>query len=267
MIQTPNLQTRAIDSQLSGSRVVGFLSPFAAMIRSQLSIPVFLLGYCSPAAASLVLSPDEDVMTSGFFQGADLVRGYAGNNRPVLRVSNDAPFATAGAETIYLSFESFDPGLFSDPVSSAILTVTSVDGGFSANGSAETPFVVSAHGVDADPFATILDDTNPGGTTDWVQFYQLNILQPVGSAPVQSFGLIEIDVTSLVNGWIAGDIAEFTIALTGKNYFGGEDILHGFSNNSEAPGSTFLTLHTIPEPSAAMLALLGTMAGLGRRVR
>ena len=159
-----------------------------------------------------VLEPDEGVMTSGFFQGTDLVRGYAGDNRPTFRVSNNNPFMTAGAETIYLSFASFDPMAFTEPVSSAILSLTSVDGGFNANASATNPFLVSAHGVSSSPFNSIIDDTNASGTTDWVTFFDDEILTATDSVSVDSFGVINFDVTDLVNDWISGNNGEFTTA-------------------------------------------------------
>jgi hypothetical protein len=49
----------------------------------------------------------------------------------------------------------------------------------------------------------------------------------------------------------------FALALTGKNHVAGGEFLHGFANNTEAPGSTFLTVTTVPEPTALVLAALG----------
>ena len=229
-----------------------------------LPFAVALIAFCAPLPAMTVLEPDEGVMTSGFFQGTDLVRGYAGDNRPTFRVSNNNPFMTAGAETIYLSFASFDPMAFTEPVSSAILSLTSVDGGFNANASATNPFLVSAHGVSSSPFNSIIDDTNASGTTDWVTFFDDEILTATDSVSVDSFGVINFDVTDLVNDWISGNNGEFTIALTGKNNTSPGDFLHGFSNNTEVSGATFLTVN-VPEPSVIGLSALALAVGLTRR--
>lgn len=235
----------------------------------QLPFCVALISISTPVKAMTVLAPREDVMTSGFFQGTNTVRGYAGDIRPTFRVSNDGPFDTLGAETIYLDFDPTGFSNFTDPVASAVLTVTSADGGFNANASAEAPFLVSAHGVTANPFSSIIDDTNPDGSLDWLTFFNSNILpaDPASSTLINSFGAITFDVTSLVNSWIAGDNSNFSIALTGKNDTSENDFLHGFSNNTEAPGSSFLTVTAVPEPSTALLSILGLTIAMGRRRR
>ena len=112
----------------------------------------------------MVFSPDEDIMTSSFFFPPNSVRGHAGEGRDVFRVSNNDAFGLTGAETIYLSFQSADLSFCANPIEKAILTMTSVDGGFSANASGGNPFPVSAHALDTHPITTITDDTNPGGT-------------------------------------------------------------------------------------------------------
>ena len=58
-----------------------------------------------------------------------------------------------------------------------------------------------------------------------------------------------------------------TFGLTGKNDNSGTDFLHGFLNNTEAPGSTFLIINPIPEPATGILALVGIALTLGRRIR
>ena len=55
--------------------------------------------------------------------------------------------------------------------------------------------------------------------------------------------------------------------LTGKNDTSGTDFLHGFLNNTEASGSTFLTLNPVPEPTTGMLAVVGLALTLGRKSR
>lgn len=209
------------------------------------------------SAGSVQVDVQEDVMTSGFFTGTNLVRGYAGENRAVHRVSTPSPFGVSGAETVYLTFDASDFTGITDPLGQALLTVTSADGGFGANASAASPFIVSAHAVTDDPLITITDDTNPGGTIDWLTFYssKVNVASPEARSVIDGFGQVQIDVTQIVSAWLDGDNTAFAIAITGDNDTSGNDFLHGFVNNSEAPGSSFLTVTTVPEPGS--LALLG----------
>lgn len=206
------------------------------------------------------ITPVEDVMTSGFFTGANLVRGYDADDRNVHRVSTPGAFGVAGAETIYVSFDAADFAGFTAPVASAGLTVQSVSGGFGADADAANPFTVSAHGVTADPLTTITDDDAPSGPVSWVDFYNDNILAaaPGAATVVDSFGAVTFDVTSLVNDWLTGANSVFAVALTGDNHTAGGDYLHGFLNNSENPGSTFLTVNQadpVPEPGAWLIVL------------
>ena len=238
---------------------------------NQLTLPLIIIGIAifSPLPAAMVFNPDEDIMTSSFFFPPNSVRGYAGEGRDVFRVSNNDAFGVTGAETIYLSFQSADLSSYVNPIEKAILTMTSVDGGFNANASGGNPFTVSAHAVDTNPIISITDDTNPGGTIDWLTFYNLNIqtASPNSFVAVEGFGQIEFDVTSIVNDWIIGANNELFIALTGKNDTSGNDFLHGFLNNTETPDSTFLTINPIPEPTTGMLTLFGLALTLGRRGR
>ena len=238
---------------------------------NQLSLPLVVTGIAisSPLPAAMVFNPDEDIMTSSFFFPPNSVRGYAGEGRDVFRVSNNDAFGLTGAETIYLSFQSADLSSYLNPIDKAILTMTSVDGGFSANASGGNPFTVSAHAVDTNPITSITDDTNPGGTIDWLTFFNLNIqaASPASSVAIEGFGQIEFDVTSIVNDWISGTNNELSIALTGKNDTSDTDILHGFLNNAETPGSTFLTINPVPEPKTGVLVVVGLALTLGRRSR
>ncbi|MFI4861796.1 MAG: PEP-CTERM sorting domain-containing protein [Phycisphaerales bacterium JB063] len=216
----------------------------------------------------LQMDVQQDVMTSGFFQGPNTVRGYASDGRATHRVSTPGAFGVAGAETVYLTFDPADFAGITEPVDSAYLTVTSISGGFGADASAANPFTVSAHALSADPLASIVDDTNPAGTTDWVTFYNDNILAADAEAltVVDGFGQVQFDITSVVNGWVAGSNTVFAVALTGNNDTSGGDFLHGFVNNTEAPGSSFLTVTTVPEPgSLALLAAGGVLLGRRRR--
>lgn len=223
----------------------------------------------SQQAAAVVVPVTEDVMTSSFFSlDEDWVRGYPGDNRPTFRVSTDNPFGTTGAETIYLKFDPAAFSSFSGPVN-AILTLQSISGGFGADAGPGNPFTVSAHAVSVDPFTSIIDNTNPGGTISWIDFYNDNILAADAAAHtvVDGFGAVTFNVSGIVNGWVSGSTTVFAIALTGKNDFSGNDFLHGFRNNTEALGSTFLTVTAVPEPEtyALLLAGLGVVAWGVRR--
>jgi hypothetical protein len=178
---------------------------------------VVALGFAQSASA-VQIPVREDVMTSAFFTGDDLVRGFNGDATP------------------------------------------------------ENPFTVSAHGVNANPITSIIDNTNPNGTIDWLSFYRNNILpsDPAASTVVNGFGTFTFDVTALVNSWVDGTNPVHAIALTGKNDTSGNDFLHGFrNNNNNAPGTPdgfSVSNVTVPEPTTAGLLAIG-LVGLGVRRR
>ncbi|MEM7019134.1 MAG: hypothetical protein AAF512_17555 [Pseudomonadota bacterium] len=234
-------------------------------------LSIFTFGLFAFQAQSAVFNPLEDVMTSSFFQGNNLVRGYSGDGRNVHRVSTNNPFGTSGAETIYLDFSDSDFSSFSGSPVSATLTLTSTSGGFFADAGPGNPFTVSAHGVDADPLASITDDTNPGGPIAWNDFYANNILaaSAAASTVISSFGLVTFDISALVNDWISGSNSFQFVAMTGLNDTSGNEFLHGFLNNTENPGASFLEVSAVPLPAAAWLfisAVVGTL-GIGRMRR
>jgi hypothetical protein len=232
---------------------------------------VLLVGVCGPARAATI-PVVEDVMTSSFFTGTNLVRGYPGDARSTLRVSTDNAFGLTGAETVYLTFAASSFAGYTAPVAHARLTVESIAGGFNADGTADAPFQISAHALLADPLASIADDTNPGGAISWLDFYSNQILPASAEAitAVDSFGPVSFDVTAIVNDWISGANSVFAIALTGKHHtLNATEFLHGVRNNSDASvlGTSYLTI--VPEPS---VAVLGGIAGaaliaVGRRRR
>ncbi len=214
-----------------------------------------LLASAASSATAAVIAVQQDVMTSSFFTGTNRVRGYAGDNRPVHRVSTDNPFGGAGAETIYLTFDSAAIASLSGPVS-ATLTVQSVAGGFNADADSTTPFLVSAHAVTANPLLSITDDTNPGGPVDWLTFFNDYIVaaDPAAQTSVDGFGAVSFDVSRIVNDWISGANTAFAIALTGSDDISGNEFLHGFLNNSNSPGASYLTVSAVPLPGALVLA-------------
>lgn len=228
---------------------------------------VATIGFSLPmteAIASATYSVDQDVMASPFFGGADRVRGYDADDRNVHRVSSNNPFGMASPETIYLTFGNADLSSFSGPVH-AELTVQSVSGGFNADASSASPFIVSAHAVNANPLTSITDDTNAGGAITWSDFYNNNIESADSAAltSINGFGTVTFDVSAIVNDWISGTNTIQAMALTGANDTSGTDFLHGFLNNSENPGSTYLTVSAVPIPSAVWLMGSGLLGFLG----
>lgn len=218
-----------------------------------------LLSFTAAGSASTIITPTEDVMTSSFFQGANQVRGYAGDARPTFRVSSDNAFGV-GPETVYIAFDAADFIGFTNPVANAVLTVESASGNFGADAGPGNPFNVSAHGVNADPLTSIADDTSTG-TISASDFFTNNILPADAAAitAVDGFGPFQFDVTALVNDWLSGANTIFTLALTGKNDVQvGDGFLHGFRNNSDTladEGFTFLTVTEVPEPSSVLIVL------------
>ena len=206
----------------------------------------------------------EDVMTSAFFTGTNLVRGYDADDRTAHRVSSDNAFGV-GPETVYLTFDANDIATLGSPVPRAILSVESINGGFGGDATPANPFAMSAHAVDTDPLVAITDDTNPAGPIAWNDFFANNILVAPASATttVTGFGTLKFDVTQIVNDWVAGTNAVFAIALTGKNdTLSDGNILHGIANNSETEGlSHFISI--VPEPTAGCLLVSSMVIAIG----
>ncbi|PHS33058.1 MAG: hypothetical protein COA95_01755 [Methylophaga sp.] len=226
----------------------------------------------STQVVAVTINTIEDVMTSTFFYPpgtSNAVQGYDGDGKTTFRVSTNEPFGTSGAETIYLSFDSSDFAGFSAG-SSAILTMQSAKGGFGGDADAANPFTVSAHAVTADPISSIMDDTNAAGTMSWLDFYgnEIATADAAASTVIDSFGAVTFDVSAIVNDWITGANTFFTIALTGLNDISGNDFLHGFLNNSETPGSSYLdvtNVSAVPIPAAIWLFGSALMGLVGAR--
>ena len=232
---------------------------------------VVVLTVASSLQAQIVIPVAEDVMASGFFQGENLIRGYADESpiREAHRVSSNEAFGV-GRETVYMTFEYDFASL--GQVQSATLHVASVDGGFGAEGSSENPFGMAVSAVSENPLTAITDDTTPGGTIAWDDFFANNILDPAPEAitTVTGIGELQFDVTSLVSSWADGSNDIFALALHGKaDTLSNGEILHGIANNSfTADTSHFLTV-VVPEPSSFSLvtiSFLGLLA-MPRKLR
>lgn len=107
----------------------------------------------------------------------------------------------------------------------------------------------------------------------WLDFYnnEIETADAAALTTINSFGPVTFDVSGIVNDWITGTNTFFTIALTGLNDTSGNEFLHGFLNNSETFGSTYLDVNNsvsaVPIPAAIWLfgsALMG-FVGVRRR--
>ena len=236
------------------------------MLRT-LSTSLALITIASSLFAQQTTIPvSEDVMTSAFFQGDNRVRGYANETplRDAHRVASNLAFGS-GPETVYMTFDYDFPGSFDAPVANATLHVTSVLGGFDAEGSADNPFQMAVSAVAENPLTAITDDSNPNGTIAWDDFFADSILEPNPNAitTVTGVGELQFDVTSLVNQWIDESNSIYAVALHGKaDSLSDGNVLHGIANNSAtAEVSHFLTV-SIPEPNSTYLGLVASIAGL-----
>ncbi|MCH1499279.1 MAG: PEP-CTERM sorting domain-containing protein [Akkermansiaceae bacterium] len=219
-------------------------------------------------------------MTSGFFQGVDQVRGYEGDTRPILRASSPAPFGLEQPEGIYFDFTSFDPASFDNRTTSAILSVTSISGGFNADADPENPFLVSIHGVGENPLLAIADDTNPDGIMSAIEFESTHIFNAVSSVSVNSLGLVTFDVTDLIN---AGSYGTSKDGIEGVVFFTdlqlgasatkieasfGDTIFPGFPGSFKSVDGVQICVFNsepVPEPTSTALALLGALFVLRRK--
>jgi hypothetical protein len=107
----PRLTSIAVPEPASVALVVMGLAAwslgrFRSSSVAKLSSVLLLIVALEPASISraAVIPVAQDVMTSGFFTGTNLVRGYDADNRNVHRVSTDGAFGSVAAETVYLYF-------------------------------------------------------------------------------------------------------------------------------------------------------------------
>lgn len=219
------------------------------------------------SATAATYTVDQDVMTSPFYFGTDKVRGYDADNRPSHYVTADNPYGFGAPATIYLDFSSIDFSSFAGQEVKAMLSMESVKYSSYASGTADSPFKVSVHGVDANPFTSITDNTNPSGPVSWQGFYNTKI-KAADSKAVTAVDCINctvtFDVSALVNSWINGNDSLQYAAVTAATENPNSPIFHGFLNNSEAPGSTQLSVSAVPVPAAVWLfgSALAALVGI-----
>ncbi|MCW1887549.1 hypothetical protein OKA04_22625 [Luteolibacter flavescens] len=186
-------------------------------------------------------------------------------------------------ETTYLVF---DKGSFGSAsyVQSAILSVTTT-GRAGAPAGIGDGMSIAAHALSDDPTKILYTSADPNAgvynpaspsydpSLDYSNNYGTFKLDHLGAimgtvAHDSGFGLYDIDLTSMVNGWLADPDAEgaFALALTGRAEGNSPDAwLAIFAGNQvDAP---FLTITTIPEPGAMTLASLVTVLVVGFRRR
>ena len=258
-----------------------------------------IIGIASPAVEAAVVAPTEAFATSAWGIPASPYKrdSWSGSQ---LGISNVDPYGMAayysttpgGAwqattlpweETTYLVFDPLDFSGYTTAVSSATLTIHTVGRSGAPSGGADG-MTISAHYLTEDP--TTIDGTaspNPASgsynSDNYATFKTNYIDSVVGSvAHGTSYGAYTIDLTDLVNEWIAnGDTNyAFATALTGRDAGNDPDawVAIGILDSEYAP---FLTIDDgsplraafspVPEPGANLLLCAGATLFLVNRRR
>ena len=232
---------------------------------------LLLLTLLLPAAAhaaTAVVNPASDFFTTAWAFGAPYVHD---EGRDHLGISGPNPYgmdpAGSWAEVTYLTFDpAFLTGIFS-PVESAILTFTTT----TRTGIPTALINISAHYLSADPVTSIDPSLGASSPGSYFDFQNNHIGAVIDSVLVDSHGVYQLDLTGLVNEWLAaGDTnAAYGIALAGL--VGNEDTPDGWAAivNSGFEGAPFLTVTTsVPEAGSSLLTVIGAGCLLtGRRRR
>ncbi|MEM6259723.1 MAG: PEP-CTERM sorting domain-containing protein [Planctomycetota bacterium] len=224
----------------------------------------------APASASTVIPVESDFFTTAWSFGAPFVRDAG---RTSIGVSTPAPFLTGGApdfgfeETTYFTFN-FNPGDFTGAVPSAVLEVGTVVRPFGTGPNVSSPFAISAHRVTGDPSG--IDGALSSGAGSYIDFKTTEIGAVEDTVSVTGAGVVQWDITSLVNEWIAnGDTNfDYSVAMTGRvgnpADTGSTGFFHAFVNSGEGTG-TAARIIVVPEPASLGLIMIGGLLVARRR--
>ncbi|MEM1011808.1 MAG: hypothetical protein AAGI46_06260 [Planctomycetota bacterium] len=237
-------------------------------MKMQLISSFAALALAVPATAQVVtLDVDQDYMSSGFFFGPDFLRGQEDNSTRATNRATSNPVFGVNGETAYFSFD-FDPSAFSGPVQSAVFRSTTVAPGFGLpEASVGDPAVISLHSLTADPLATV--DLADASTVFAFRDAQITTSSIVATESITSLGLVEFDVTGLINTWIADAGATFDFTIGSSALLDQTEAAVAFVNSSftgllptdVAPQLVI----TVPEPATASLVAVAGLIGLRRR--
>ena len=155
-------------------------------------------------------------MSSGFLFGAPTLRGGEEDSvRNLNAVSAPLPFGVRGERT-YLSFSTFTPSSFSGPIAQATLRLETLERGFGlVPPSEEEPFPVSLHALSQWP--NEVDPEADEGEQSLRYFEENQYSEIIATQALTGFGLVEWDITSLVNTWIRGENLVFAVGMTGTS--------------------------------------------------
>lgn len=257
-----------------------------------------ILSACPLEAATQVITTSEAFATSNWAFGAPYRRdSWSGGE---LGISNSDPFQMAEGyaadgdpnqyqwnlkvwqETTYLVFNSGSFGGASS-VDSAVLSLATL-GRSGIPADLLEGMVISAHSLLEDPTKILYTSANPNAAAytpgspsydpslDYAYNYgsfQTNYLGNVAATFTHGadFGLYELDLTDLVNGWLADPNAPgaFALALTGTAAGNDPDAWLAIAA-AGGEGAPYLTVATVPEPASALLIAMGSLVCVvGRR--
>ncbi len=191
------------------------------------------------AHATITLTVSRDEMSSGFlFEAPSLRGGQEASSRNVNEVSAPLPFGVRGDRT-YLSFPTFTPTSFTGTIAKATLRLETLERGFGlVSPSEEEPFQVSIHAFSQSPneidamvtegeqslgyfeenyYGDVIDAMVTEGEQSLGYFEENYYGDVIDTQELTGFGIVEWDLTSVVNAWISGANAVFALAITGSD--------------------------------------------------